>query len=81
MESCTILTTDANELVRPVHERMPVILPLDSYDLWLDPKEKHSERLQSLLSPFRAEEMAAYPVSVRVNSPRYDDAECIEAVA
>jgi len=81
IESCTIITTQANELVRPVHERMPVILPPKVYAVWIDPEEQRTERLQSLLGPYRADEMVAYPVSMRVNSSRYDDAECIEAVA
>ncbi len=81
IDSCTILTTEANELVKPVHDRMPVILPPDAYPLWLDPAVQRSEALQSLLQPFRAEEMITGPVSMRVNSPRNDDRECVQSVA
>jgi putative SOS response-associated peptidase YedK len=81
VESCTLITTEANDLVRPLHERMPVILPPDAYEAWLDPAGGRPEQLQPLLRPYRAEEMIAYPVSVRVNSPRNDDAGCVEAVA
>src|SRR4051794_17675419 len=69
VESCTLVTTEANDLVRPLHERMPVILPPDAYEVWLDPAVEHPERLRPLLRPCRADEMTAYPVSVRVNSP------------
>ena len=81
VESCTLVTTEANELVRPMHDRMPVILPPDACGAWLDPAVQRPGELQPLLRPYRAEEMTAYPVSVRVNSPRNDDAGCVEAVA
>jgi putative SOS response-associated peptidase YedK len=54
VESCTMLTTDANELMQPIHERMPVILPPDQYGLWLDPRHEDSEKLSKLLRPFSA---------------------------
>ena len=60
---------------------MPVILPPDAYEVWLDPAVQHPGRLQSLLRPYPAEGMVAYPVSMRVNSPRHDDAGCIQSVA
>jgi putative SOS response-associated peptidase YedK len=81
VESCTLITTEANDLVRPLHERMPVILPPDAWEVWLDPAVQLPERLQPLLRPYRAEEMVAYPVSMRVNSPHNDDARCIQSVA
>lgn len=77
IESCTIITTDANELMAPIHDRMPVIMAPDAYDLWLDPAVQESERLQPLLRPFSAGELTAYPVSTLVNSPRNEQAECI----
>ncbi len=78
IESCTILTTDANGVVRPVHERMPVILAPDQYERWLDPKVQQPDAVQTLLRPYPDEEMAAYPVGLRVNSPRNDDPVCVQ---
>jgi putative SOS response-associated peptidase YedK len=80
IESCTLLTTEANELMEPIHNRMPVILDPKDYDLWLDPKVKNSELLQPLLRPYATEEMAAYRVSTTVNKPIHDSAECIESI-
>lgn len=77
IESCTIITTEANSCLEPVHDRMPVILKPEDYDLWLDEKERNTDRLQSLLIPFSADEMAAHPVSKAVNSPSYDSPELI----
>ncbi len=78
IESCTILTTDANELMKPIHERMPVIIPPDQFDLWLDPSVKDEKALSGLLKPFDSTEMMAYPISTRVNNPKIDVAACIE---
>jgi putative SOS response-associated peptidase YedK len=80
IESCTILTTDANELVAPLHDRMPVIIPRSAYDLWLDPKVRDPEMLKPLLVPYSSSEMDAYPVSEVVNSPKNEVAECVERV-
>lgn len=77
--TCTILTTDANELVQPVHDRMPVILTERSLDLWLD-RDVPGEGVASLLRPYPAEEMEAYEVSTRVNYVANDDPELIEPV-
>jgi putative SOS response-associated peptidase YedK len=65
VESCTILTTEANELMQPIHGRMPVILPPDQYGLWLDPRCQDTEKLAKVLRPFPAEGMLAYRVSTR----------------
>ncbi len=81
IESCTILTTDANELMKPIHDRMPVIIPKEKYDLWLDPQCHDKDKLMQLLEPYSAEEMLAYRVSKLVNNPRNREQECIEAVA
>ncbi|MBN1319034.1 MAG: SOS response-associated peptidase, partial [Anaerolineales bacterium] len=78
--SCTIITTRPNELVEPIHNRMPVILPSEAYELWLDPAEKKAADLDSLLQPMSSKEMAAYPVSILVNSPNNDTPECIMPV-
>lgn len=78
VESCTILTTEPNEVLRPIHNRMPVILPPEAWALWLDPSVRERERLQPLLVPYPADAMIAYRVGLGVNSPRHDDPSCIE---
>ena len=80
IESCTIITTDANELMKPLHDRMPVILPGHVYDEWLDPDNQATGDLPNLLKPYPAEEMAAHPVSTYVNSPKNQGPECTERV-
>src|SRR5262245_39390258 len=81
IESYSILTTAANALVRPFHERMPVILAPADFFRWLDPKDRGGPDLQSLLRPFPAETMTTFPVSPRVNAPRHDDPECVLPLA
>ncbi|HNS49765.1 MAG TPA: SOS response-associated peptidase [Anaerolineae bacterium] len=78
IESCTLITTNANDLMRPIHDRMPVILEPRDYDLWLERGLRQGELLLPLLRPLPSEEMIAYPVSRRVNSPENDDPHCIE---
>jgi putative SOS response-associated peptidase YedK len=79
-ETCTILTTDANKLVRPLHDRMPVILEAQAYEPWLDPELHDREKLLPLLHSYSAKDMIAYPVSSLVNNPRHDDAKCVEPI-
>jgi putative SOS response-associated peptidase YedK len=74
IESATIITTAANELCQPFHERMPVILHPNDYDLWLNPEVTDSRELLPLLAPLPAEEMQTRPVNPRVNNVRNDDA-------
>lgn len=78
IESCTILTTAANEMMQPIHPRMPVILNPKDYDLWLDPQVQDVEVLKPLLVPYRAEAITAYRVNLKVNNARYDRPDCIE---
>lgn len=78
--STTILTTEANDLLRPIHDRMPVILDPDKYELWLDPKVENSEILQLLLHPYQADLMTSYAVSTKVNNPKNNTAECINSL-
>lgn len=78
IDSCTILTTTANELVQPVHERMPMILSPEDDDLWLNPQISTDEQLQPLLKPYPAAAMTVYPVSTKVNNSRYDHPDCIQ---
>ncbi len=77
VESCTILTTAANEALRPLHDRMPVILEPGSYDTWLDPDAPAWE-LEPLLAPAPADLLAFHPVSTLVNRVENDDPVCIE---
>ena len=77
IETCTIITTEANEVLEPVHDRMPVILKANNYDQWLDEKEKNTERLKNLLVPYPSNEMGSHAVSKAVNKPSYDSPELI----
>ncbi len=78
IESFTILTTRANELLAPIHDRMPVILARRHHRRWLDPAERSPQRLESLLGPYPAAAMIAFPVSPIVNKPQNDHPGCIE---
>jgi putative SOS response-associated peptidase YedK len=75
--TCTIIITVANELVAPLHNRMPVILPRADYDAWLDPSRSDPAHLMPLLRPYPAEEMTCYPVSRLVNDVRNDSPQVI----
>lgn len=77
IDSCTILTTEANDVVRPIHDRMPVIVAPGDYDRWLDPTAKGTDLLP-LLRAYPSDPMEAYAVSTMVNSPAHDDPRCIE---
>jgi putative SOS response-associated peptidase YedK len=78
VESCTIVTTEANELLAPIHDRMPVIVDPDDFALWIDPSQKDTDRLAGLLRPYPPGSLQAYPVSLLVNSPANDTAACRE---
>lgn len=77
VRSFAVITTDANELVAPLHERMPAVIPPDGFSEWLDPATS-PERLREMLRPYPSNRMKAYPVSRRVNDVRNDDPSCIE---
>ncbi len=77
VESCTIITTDANELMGPIHNRMPVILAPNDYATWLNMDEQ-PELLTALLKPFPPDQMEAYPISKLVNNPRNQGEKLIE---
>ncbi len=80
VESCTILTTDANELIHPIHGRMPVLIPPEQYGRWLDPRCEDTNRLGRLLRPFPSEGMLAYRVNALVNNPKNDTPLCVKAM-
>ena len=77
LETFTILTTEANEKLRAIHPRMPVILPGAAYEPWLDAAATPPEAALAWLCPYPAEPMAFYRVSTRVNNVRNDDPDCI----
>jgi len=81
IESFTIITTTPNEMMARLHDRMPVILDRANFGAWLDPANQDASGLLALLRPYPAELMMCHPVSTLVNSPRNDDAACIERVA
>ena len=76
VETCSILTTTPNAVTSAVHDRMPVILDPDSYDLWLDPGMKDVTAVSALLKPCDARLMLRYPVSTRINHVANDDEAC-----
>lgn len=77
IESCTIITCEPNEMMMPIHNRMPVILDRDDYDQWL---MGDSKEVGELLRPFQADRMMAYPVSTLVNNTANDVERCMERV-
>ncbi|WP_280771156.1 SOS response-associated peptidase [Salipaludibacillus daqingensis] len=79
--SCTIITTEANPLLRDIHDRMPVILKQQDEAAWLDPNQTDTSELEHLLQPFPDEDMTAYPVSQQVNSPKNNRPELIERIS
>ncbi len=79
--SCTILTTDANALLAPIHDRMPVIVAPADFERWLDPGRQDPADLMALARPYPAAAMVAFPVRTLVNSPATDDPRCIEPAA
>ena len=81
IRSCTIITTGANDLMSEIHHRMPVILPPEDYAMWLDPDFDEKEPLASLLKPYPADAMEAYPVSRRVNKPSNNAPSVLEPAA
>jgi putative SOS response-associated peptidase YedK len=81
VETCSILTTTPNSLLAAVHDRMPVILERDDYELWLDPGFEDLNPLSEMLRPFNPDLMKLYPVSPRVKAPKNDDPECAAEIA
>jgi len=81
VKSCTIVTVGANELVAPIHDRMPAILKREDEERWLDPARRDPKDLAGLLAPFAPEAMELYAVSPKVNDARNKGPECIEPAA
>jgi putative SOS response-associated peptidase YedK len=80
VETCSILTTTPNAVTSSVHDRMPVILDPDNYDLWLDPGMTNVDAVSEMLKPFDARLMRCYPISTRINHVANDDEECSRPV-
>ncbi|MGB9616259.1 MAG: SOS response-associated peptidase [Desulfomonilaceae bacterium] len=80
LESCAILTTAANEVVSPLHDRMPVILYGDHIDVWLGPVPQDQEVWKELFRPAPSVDMVRFPVTQLVNNPKYDAPQCIEPI-
>ena len=78
--SCAILTTEANALMRPIHQRMPVILEPGDYADWLDQARAQSSVPEKLLRPYEPDDLVAFPVSTRVNSAKNNDKDLIQPV-
>lgn len=78
IHTCTVLTTTANSLIQPIHDRMPVIIEPEDYDLWLESPPEDRKRLESLCSPLPADTMQMHRVSRRVNKPVNDDSDILE---
>src|SRR3989441_3867116 len=77
IESCTLLTTEPNDLLTAIHNRMPVILDPKDHEQWLDPDLQQADSVKPLLRPYPADSMTAYTVSLRVNNPKNDNSQCL----
>ena len=75
--TCSIITTEANTVVAPVHNRMPVILQAEDYDAWLDPDEQSADRVEGLLTPYEADAMTSVPINDWVNDVAHDEPKCL----
>jgi putative SOS response-associated peptidase YedK len=80
IESCAIIVTSGNDLMQPIHDRMPVILPPGTWETWLDTANTNKQGLQTLLTQYPADDMTAWAVSTAVNSPRHNDLKCVQPV-
>jgi putative SOS response-associated peptidase YedK len=78
LQTCTIITTRPNELLMPIHNRMPAIIAAGKRNIWLDKEVQDPEMLMPLLTPYDSGEMDAYEVSKKVNSPTYNEPDCIK---
>jgi len=80
IKTCSILTTTPNAVTSAIHDRMPVILDRESYDLWLDPGMQNIAAVSELLKPYDARLMRSYPISMRINHVANDDEDCSRPV-
>lgn len=80
LHSCTIITTQANEIMKDIHDRMPVILTEEDRKIWLNPRISDYRSITPLLKPFEPEFMYTYSVSSKVNTSTYDEPDCIKPI-
>ena len=80
IESCAIVVTDANAALKPIHDRMPVIIAPKDYSTWLDPDIQNKDVLTPLLHPYSDQLIKSYPVSPRINNPSYDESNCLKPI-
>ncbi len=80
INSCSILTTAGNSLMRPIHHRMPVILPAADWNFWLDLPADKADTLQTMLRPLPADLMQCWPVGRQVNNPAHDAPDCVQPI-
>ena len=80
ISTCTIITTEANELLQPIHHRMPVILTKENETVWLDSNLEDKQKLLPLLKPYISSKMEVYEVSNFVNSPKNNSPECVKPI-
>ena len=80
IKSCTIITTESNELLKPIHNRMPVIIPKEEIALWLNPDMQNEKQILTVLKQFHSQKMEYYEVSKTVNSPANNSPDCIKPV-
>lgn len=78
LESCSLIVMPANEIMKPLHERMPAIIAPAHYDLWLDARVTDKAELMGYLNSAPSSQLTFYPISPRVNSPKHDDDRCIQ---
>ena len=76
----TIITTTPNNIIEPIHDRMPVILKSENHDMWINPDITDTENISDFLKPYPSEEMELYEISTFVNNPKNDSPECIEPI-
>ena len=79
LESCSIIVMPANDVMKPLHERMPAIIAPADYDRWMDPSVTDKAEILSFLDLAPSSQLITYPISPWVNSPKHDDERCIEA--
>jgi len=81
IESCSILTTHANNLIATLHDRMPVLLSPSEYDQWLDRNINDPQQLMGMYTPYPSETLRAMPISPLINNPRHDSPDCLASVS
>ena len=80
LESCSIIVMPANDVMKPLHERMPAIIAPAHYDLWMDPRVTDKADIMGYLNSTPSSQLVTYPISPWVNSPKHDDERCLEPV-